>query len=213
MSSRVCALLILLGTAWLAAPAESQNLIVNGTFDQDLQGWDNTDAASWDMEDANQSSTSGSLWLPSPVDLNTGNLVWQCIAVSGETTYEYGAKFLIPAGQVGSAQVGVSMSWWETDQCELGGGGPISFAPEINSSETGTWMELSGDSVSPLEATGALLFLSNTKTANPVGAVVTQFDDAFVLPEPGGPALVLSTCATLLMLDRRRRDSTRRAGR
>jgi hypothetical protein len=56
-----CVLLLTL----VAQPSSAQNLVINGSFDQDVSAWGNPDppAATWSSPDANGSATSGSAQL------------------------------------------------------------------------------------------------------------------------------------------------------
>ena len=84
----------------VAPPA---NLLVNGSFDQNIDGWLNifstgTGSAVWKPFDADGSSTSGSVLLTSTQSL-TGYQLHQCINVTPGASYVFSGKAFVPSGQ------------------------------------------------------------------------------------------------------------------
>lgn len=122
----------------------SQNLVVNGGFDGNVEGWkivrgEGTQA--WDPLDVNGNPRSGSMHLA-----NTGSgpnpftVSGQCIPLSPTGTYEVGAhvRFSSPAvpGGFGSVVIG----WFGNPCCT---GAPLESAsgPPVSSTTTDTWVE------------------------------------------------------------------------
>ena len=95
-------LLILLVPLLVGSATQAQNLLVNPDFDSDASGW-TADVAwivgSFDAEDMDEPSPSGSVLVENSRAFGGGSGLFQCVAVSGGTLYDFSIWTRIPLGQ------------------------------------------------------------------------------------------------------------------
>lgn len=151
----LCRRIALVVAAFMSCPAwgTSQNIVVNGDFDGNVEGWkivrgEGTQA--WDPLDVNGNSESGSMHLA-----NTGSgpnpftVSGQCVPLSVSGTYEVGAniRFSSPAvpGGFGSVVIG-----WFGNPCCSGAPLAATSTPPVSSTTTDTWVEsFTADLIAP----------------------------------------------------------------
>ena len=131
-------------TAFVGLPAwgVSQDLIVNGHFHTDINGWTlvGVGTQAWDPLDWLADPSSGSIRITntSPAaNQPTGSA--QCILLTPSGTYEFGAHVRFPTGQALGGG-GVAVGWFNNTTCT---NPPISTAntPPVFSTTTDTWVE------------------------------------------------------------------------
>lgn len=92
----------------LAADAAAGNLVTNGDFDADVDGWSIESGIAdfvHDPLDLSSLAGSGSLRVVHTFGSSTFAVIGQCVPASPDTVYRYGAKVLLPGGQPGGQQV------------------------------------------------------------------------------------------------------------
>jgi hypothetical protein len=142
LSTRVA----LVVAAFLCCPAwgTSQNIIVNGGFDGNVDGWKivrGEGDQAWDTLDVNGNPQSGSLHL-----VNTGagpnpfTVSGQCLPLTPAGTYEAGASIRFPSPAVPGGFGSVVVGWFGNPCCT---GPPLGAAstPAVSSTTTDTWVE------------------------------------------------------------------------
>ena len=175
--SWVCACLM------VAATADAQNLLTNGSFNGNLNGWTlyGEGEITFDAgHDATGTPGSGSAKLLAPVG-GGGTEMWECVSVTGSTAYRAGAKILIPSGQATTGYVAVAVNWYAAPWCQTSLAN-IQIAHVATTG--GAWV--TGDTgfvTSPANAQGAQIY-ANTVNQSAAGAGMFQanFDDFYLIP-------------------------------
>lgn len=102
-SQFACALTLGLIASLSALPASAQNLLINPTFDVNLDGWDPFTGfgilQEWSSVDSASDPSSGSLYGTLPADSTFRIPIYasQCVVVAPDTLYRFGGKVLIPS--------------------------------------------------------------------------------------------------------------------
>jgi hypothetical protein len=126
MIKRACRWLPAVTLIFGALPAAvAQNLLVNGGFATNLDGWtvfsDSEGSAGWASDDANGSPGSGSAILNNthPTLTNTvlNRVFSECVPVVGLAEYDLAGKVLIPAGQPTGGKGWVTAFWTPNANC------------------------------------------------------------------------------------------------
>jgi len=126
-----------------AAPVAGQDLIVNGHFNTDINGWTlaGVGAQLWDPLDWQGNPASGSIRITNtdPVG-NQGTGSGQCIPLTPSGTYEVGTHVRFPSGQAALGFGAAAVGWFDNTTCA---GTPLATvnAPAVASTTTNTWVE------------------------------------------------------------------------
>ena len=133
-----------LATAFLMLPAfaAAQDLILNGHFHTDINGWTlvGIGTQAWDPLDWQSNPASGSIRITNTdPTANMGTASGQCILLTPSGTYEFGGHVRFPTGQSLGAG-GVAVAWFSNPTCT---------PPEISTNNTpavftttvNTWVE------------------------------------------------------------------------
>jgi hypothetical protein len=166
-----------IGVGVLATPmAAAQNLVVNGDFDNDVDGWTELSIPlSWDpTSDYQNSPESGSALIVNAGPGSNSGAV-QCIngIVAGEA-YELSAWLRAPTGQSGQGNGGVFVWWYVVPNC----GGSQTAGPVTGYITTSdSWVEV----VAPIEEAppgtqSAIVYLNNKKTSSTSEEYRVSFD-------------------------------------
>lgn len=141
-----CTHVALVVAAFFSCPAwgTSQNLVVNGGFDGNVEGWKivrGEGTQVWDPLDVNSNPQSGSMHLANTgAGPNPYTVSGQCLPLSPSGTYEFGAniRFSSPAvpGGFGSVVVG-----FFGNPCCAGTPLTAASSPPVPSTTTDTWVE------------------------------------------------------------------------
>jgi hypothetical protein len=128
------------------------NLIINGGFDSDFRGWDGADLTFtdvWTNDDSEGCPFSGSLNAQ-----NGENGPFQCLRVSGNTRYFFGAKFKtnIPTDFPNTCSI-----YFNSDQNCLVATAPPLFAAISLPNASSAWLPTSTAVTSPPDAQSALM--------------------------------------------------------
>jgi hypothetical protein len=137
---------ILASTAMLTVPAarvRAQELIVNGHFNTDINGWTLVGEGSqvWDPLDWQSNPASGSLRLTNTsVAANQPTVSGQCIPLAPSGTYEVGGHVRFPSGQASFGAAAIGVAWFDDPSCAVT---PLSTVntPLVASTTTNTWVE------------------------------------------------------------------------
>jgi hypothetical protein len=136
---------LFLATALVGLPAwgAAQDLIVNGHFHTDINGWTLAGVGTqlWDPLDWQGNPASGSIRITNtdPVaNQPTGS--GQCIPLTPSGTYEVGTHVRFPSGQGALGFGAAAVGWFDNTACA---GTPLSTvnSPPVASTTTNTWVE------------------------------------------------------------------------
>ena len=137
------ALFLIAAVLGSAARVASQDLIVNGHFNTDINGWTlaGVGAQLWDPLDWQFNPASGSIRITNtnPVG-NQGTGSGQCIPLTPSGTYEVGTHVRFPSGQAALGFGAAALGWFDNTTCT---GTPLATvnAPPVASTTTNTWVE------------------------------------------------------------------------
>jgi hypothetical protein len=207
MHARTRAAVLSVVVAAIAQSAVAQtNLIQNGSFDDDVSGWQDVTppGEGWADSDAAANPDSGSVRIFHSGVQNSGLYVEQCIPVTAGETYTYGASTLLSETLGTSGRSDVDLIFWSVPACEnLVAGGE----PALSTVVTGAWIDLQTSTVAPPGAVAATLTLITVKLSGaPSDRFDVYYDDAFVFaPEPDATALGAAAIASLWARRRARR--------
>jgi len=129
--------------AGLPAWGAAQELIVNGHFHTDINGWTMTQGLGtqvWDPLDWQASPGSGSLRLTNGNTTANGlTVTGQCIPLTPSGTYEVGGHVRFPSPTVGGFG-GIIVGWFDNPTCA---GAPLATTntPPVLTTTTNTWVE------------------------------------------------------------------------
>ena len=137
------ALFLIAAVLGSAARVASQDLIVNGHFNTDINGWTlvGEGAQVWDPLDWQSNPASGSLRLTNTsVAANQPTVSGQCIPLSPSGTYEVGGHVRFPSGQTSFGAAAIGVAWFDDPSCAVT---PLSTVntPLVASTTTNTWVE------------------------------------------------------------------------
>lgn len=185
MTSRIQQI-ILLCLCLLTGPVGAQNLIVNPGFIGNLDGWTPFDAfdvtAAWSPLDQANSAKSGSLLgtLPAQGTFRNPPYASQCIALSPNRDYDFGAKVLLPEATTPvGARAYVAIEVLHAVDCG-GAAMVVAYSPQVMT--TGAWIDTSAQFSSGPQGVSAQVILYVSAPSNTL--LQSHFDDVFVmLPE------------------------------
>lgn len=152
---RIC---FVLAALVAALPAAAQgNLIVNGSFDSDVSGWNLGNALSgyleWSPADADGSAESGSARV---VNTDTAAFVitlYQCVPATEDLRYDLATTLYIPPGQAWPGYAYMRVAWSTAADCN---GSWLAVLDHTIMTTTGTWETQSlTDVVPPATTQGA----------------------------------------------------------
>jgi len=163
-----------------AGRAAGQNLLTNGSFEGNLDGWGTWTVASYDSTlDATGTSGSGSV-TASAAAASVLNVVAQCVAVSGSTQYTAGGKIYIASGQTTIAYGAFVTGFFSSADCSgtaMDEGGWLAD----HAGTAGSWVSFKDDFTSPSSAR-SLNLVVNVRNLNSAGssAIPVNFDDLYL---------------------------------
>jgi hypothetical protein len=198
---------VLIGVLAGAAPASSQNRLLNPSFDTDLAGWTpeifDSSTIDWDPMDVDASPASGSArFVKLTTDGPNSVRLKQCVLVTPEEPIELRAEVFLPAqATVGSAFL--SGSWFPGDACL---GTDLGSESESRSAPTGEWfaIEWPASVVAP-PGSGSLRVLAGALSTDASGGYTVYADQVYA-PEPSAGLARTAALAALAALRRRRRS-------
>lgn len=169
------------GAATVSPPAN--NLLVNGTFDSGIAPWawqsrfpNGTGVAQWSQFDANGSPASGSILLRD----NDGDLAFQqlqCVRVTRNTNYRYGAKVRSLAGVERGEGIMAVFEYLTPDCSGRFAAQNISI---IRPAEPGVWEEFSFSMRADSRIEAVIVVIAAAANIPPYEM---WFDDVFLRPE------------------------------
>lgn len=183
--------------------ARSEDLVVNGGFDENVASWVNSQAfleVGWGPSDVKGSPLSGSALVTS-TDSRTGVTVGmtQCMNLSSTDFHDFTGWIYRPSGQSEEARVGFLLDW-RTDVC--GSGIRIRITYLEHASSTDTWELIEGSVEPPVDAFSVLIhayILFSAKNESG-GAYQTYFDNIKFVPEPSLSTQSFVAALTLVAL-------------
>ncbi len=132
--------------------ASAQNLLVNPTFDTDLNGWENRFMhidAFWDMEDADGDPGSGSVNLVKGDDGGAVIIVFQCVPVEPDIVYSFGGDFKLFTTDATAYQATFLLYPKSSSDCA---GSPVGASASANVKMSGSWITTSSTINTPATA-------------------------------------------------------------
>jgi hypothetical protein len=195
----------------LAMPlfANAQNLIVNGTFDQNVDSWGNV--AVWDgTRDANNNPNSGSDQVPVTFGGEiTSTDSFQCVSVTAGKSYNLSGQILIPSAlTTASGSAAIYVIWTSSPTCSFTDSvGSFATNQIGNSNALDTWYGVSATAqTAPPGAVTAFVALDST--ASTAGQFTANFDNIVLEATPTpttatAPAtgtIALALCALLMLI-------------
>jgi hypothetical protein len=157
---RVRSLFFFVGALWvLPACAAAQDLVTNGHFHTDINGWtlQGQGSQGWDPLDWQGNPSSGSLRVTAtavgpPAATNSR----QCIPLSPSGTYELGGHIRFPSGQPGGGLAAVGMLFYGTPDCS-GSTLATTQTPVVSSTTVNTWVESFASGITPPFGTASVI--------------------------------------------------------
>jgi hypothetical protein len=199
--------------ALASAPGAGAELITNGTFDQNIDGWsdpiaDPNTTIQWYAWDVLSSPTSGSLFVMTNMADAYSDGPWQCVATTpGPHTASAATEVNTSAGKI-DPRVEMRLDFFATPDCSGGAlpGGDGAVALVSVAWETLTTAPL----LAPADTQSARLrfLVGGTYDGKPDSAF---FDDVSLVPEPADAIMRLSALVALGALVGRR-GATRQVG-
>lgn len=170
----------------IATPLHAQNLVLNGDFDESLEGWgvtgDPNMTAQWLPDDSHGDPQSGSLRVTNlSLGESNGVTVRQCIPVNSGQQYTATGRLRIPSGdgQLITNHARISLRWYDGADCTIANGGPVNSA---SPGSFDTWVEQTVTATARSGAHSAELRALATKY--PAGGSFAADFDAITLTTP-----------------------------
>jgi hypothetical protein len=168
-----------------------ENLIVQRSFDEGIEGWENLTGKIWEQTDDR---------LPMPEQPNPGSLemlatdnVWTCVPVVGDQPYEISTYVKIFAVGEANGLAGISLQWHSDELCDAYIEGPILHPFSYRTGLT-DWVQVKSAGKAPLTANSAKVYLGAQKTAGGEGTELrARFDDVVVAPIYGDTTTTSTT--------------------
>ncbi|MBZ5589608.1 MAG: hypothetical protein LAO05_13685 [Acidobacteriia bacterium] len=161
-----------------AATAAAQNLLTNGSFNGNLNGWSYGGASTYDStRDATGTPGSGSAKALAPPSTSLDS-IHQCVVITSSTQYRAGGKILIPSGQAPTGLAFFYVSFFSGTDCFTG---YLDSTVPPYTTTVGTWVASdTGFVTPPAAATSLSIIASLSNQASGSGNFQANFDDAFV---------------------------------
>ena len=198
MRSLVLRLTCALGS--IAAAGYGQNLVVNGTFDSNVNGWSSRSAEvtiAWNSADADGSPSSGSLLASNNAmgALDSGFV--QCVdGLTAGAAYSFGAKLLIPSGGP-AGQSFLQIDWVSGAACT----GTLISGDVLGTTTQGVWVPVAFSDTAPAGTHSALVYGEVRKDSTAAGSYRTYYDDVSLAPAAGGTGACVPDATTLCIDD------------
>jgi hypothetical protein len=188
----------------LGSSSQAQNLLLNPHFDSDTAGW--TADVGWingsfDAEDANEPSPSGSILVENTRASGGGNGVFQCVGVTAGTTYDFSIWTRIPTGQAMTGEASLRLFWFGNSLCDFTDFITAEILPITTPSAN--WTEIALLLYEAPAGAQSVRFDLGVNKDDPGGAFSAKFDAVF-MPEPSPSLSALVGFAMLFGLDRRK---------
>jgi len=205
-------LVLVAAIAMASARGAGAELITNGTFDQDIDGWsdpiaDPNTTIQWFAWDVHSSPSSGSLLVTTNMAEAGLDGPWQCVATTpGSHTASAAAEVNTSILKV-DPFVEMTLDFFATPDCS---GGALEGGGYAVALITVGWETLTAPAVAPADTQSARLrfLVGGTYDGKADSAF---FDDVSLVPEPGDSALCLSMLVALGALVGRRSEWLRDA--
>ena len=175
------ALMLMLATA--AQSTVAQNLVLNGSFDQNVGFWQNPDPppATWSSLDVNASATSGSAQLrnESSVADTRLYLLRQCLIPAQTSQYRVEVAALVSPQNTGGRLV-VSRIDHSSADCSGGATGFSGYFVDTSAA----WQRTGGEIPSQIAAGSSIELLIGVEKDAAGGSFVAYVDDVRLVPSP-----------------------------
>lgn len=192
-TSRILSLftVILLAALPTAAPAVvAQNLILQGSFDEGINGWEPQDGLRWEQQDdarpLNEQPNPGSL------EMLADDYTTQCVLVNPDEYFEVSAYVkVMPTGDA-AGRSGFSIQWHSNEFCTAYiDGGIVPFSYYLGATD---WFQLKIVALSKPAALSALVFLGTAKESGSAESELrVRFDDVVMAPLYGDTTTTTTT--------------------
>jgi hypothetical protein len=184
--------MLVLGALRSGPAIGSQNLVANGQFDLDIDGWSvvspQISDLEWDDFDATSCGPlSGSALATNFSIVASGSAAFAyCVpgVVAGET-YSFGGRLRFPTGQAQTGYGKILLLWAEQEDCLGNVLGTVGSDVNVLSETAGTWVRTRNDAVvAPAGSQAAIVRVFLLKDSH-TGALDMFFDSVYLVPEPG----------------------------
>jgi hypothetical protein len=181
---------VLLALSLVASAASARDLIRNGRFATNVDGWPSLDpnvVLTWSPTDADGAATSGSLQATnsSSAALDSGFI--QCAGgIKAGVSYNYGGKLLIPSSNPPGQSV-LKLEWNDASDCS----GNLLGAEVMATAVFDRWAAVSGSHVAPPGSQGAVIYGELVRSRSTHARVVSSIAFAF-----RGPPNIPPACRT-----------------
>ena len=170
----------------VGVPSTGQNLVANGEFDVNADGWGLLADGSfeWVAEDRDNCAASGASELTNGMLAPGEAPVQVCVIglVEGQS-YSFGADVRFASGQSVAGSARVQLYFYSDSNCLSSSIGPA-FSPPIASDTTDTWLRTENlDAIAPPTTESALLVVFLQKDG--ADSFVARFDRIFLVPGEG----------------------------
>jgi hypothetical protein len=177
-----------------AAAVVGQNLVLQGSFDEGINGWEPQDGLRWEQEDdarpLNEQPNPGSL------EMLANDGTTQCILVNPDQFFEVSAYVkVMPTGDA-AGRSGFSIQWHSNEFCTAYiDGGIVPFAYYLGATD---WKQLKIGALSKPTALSALLVLGTVKeSGSPESELRVRFDDVVMVPVYADTTTSTTTTSTV----------------
>ncbi len=188
----VLAAAVLLGELLLPPVAGAQNLVANGEFDVDVDGWTvispSISDLDWHTADATGcGDDSGSALATNFSIVASGSSMFEyCVPdVAPGQLLSFGGRLRFPTGQVQTGYSYILLSWMEQDDCQGNGlGGEVSDLI-VQSATAGTWVRTRNDGVVAPAGTQSVALRLYLLKDSATGSLDLRADSVYLVPAPG----------------------------
>lgn len=189
--------------------ARAEDLVINGSFDENVSNWASNNSLIdhvWDALDADGSVSSGSALVTSTYTApNVPVPMTQCIDLSTTGFHDFEGSIYRPSGQSEEADVGFMLEWI-TGSCGEGGD-RYGLTTLGNAEDTDSWELVEASLEPPVAAVSVIVhaWIRFSTKNEPDGAYQAYFDNIQFVPEPGAPLQSVAAALALAGLGWRRR--------
>lgn len=179
---------LLLMSVLIPMSLPAQNLVVNGSFDVDLDHWSVNEkepmSHEWVADDAAGDPASGSILIGNlhPA-ANNAVVVEQCLPAIAGHQYQLGGRVRVPSGDGQSLtdRAVLALRWKSDRECTIHNGGTVTFGQSPNAFDT--WITAGPHTVEARagsQGVAVRLLLNRMEDGNTFFA---QFDDVYLIPQ------------------------------
>jgi hypothetical protein len=187
-------LIVLAGLPAAAQAVVGQNLVLQGSFDEGINGWEPQDGLRWEQQDdarpLNEQPNPGSL------EMLADDYTTQCVLVNPDEYFEVSAYVkVMPTGDA-AGRSGFSVQWHSNEFCTAYiDGGIVPFSNYLGATD---WTQLKIVALSKPATLAALIVLGTVKESGSAESELrVRFDDVVMAPLYGDTTTTTTTTSTV----------------